>query len=68
MSNTPLSYLNESTDPATANQALCADMSLLFTLQITALIDAISRTGGKLLADQFKQQLNHYATQHGWCA
>jgi hypothetical protein len=68
MSNTSSSRLNESTDPAAANQALCADMSLLFTLLLTALIDAISRTGGKLLADQFKQQLNHYAAQHGWCA
>ena len=66
MSSIPFPHLNESTDPAAANQALCADLSLLFTLLITGLIGTISRTGGKPLADQYKQQLNRYAEQHGW--
>lgn len=55
-----------SADPTGANHALCAEMSLLFTLMITALAGAISRTGGKPLADQFEQQLERYGAQHGW--
>ncbi len=62
------SFLNESSDPAAANQALCADLSLLFTMFITRLLEVISHTGGKPLADQFAQQLNRYAVQHGWTA
>jgi hypothetical protein len=60
------SFLNESADSAAANQVLCADLSLLFTLYITRLLEAIARTGGRPLADQFAQQLNVYAQQHGW--
>ena len=60
------SFLNEPADSAGANQVLCADLSLLFTLFITRLMEAIARTGGKPLADQFAQQLNLYARQHGW--
>ena len=60
------SFLNEPADSAGANQVLCADLSLLFTLFITRLMEAIARTGGKPLADQFAQQLNFYARQHGW--
>jgi hypothetical protein len=60
------SLLNESPDPAVANQVLCADLSLLFTLFITRLAEVVSHTGGKPLADQFVQQLNCYAQQHGW--
>jgi hypothetical protein len=58
--------MNESTDSAGANQVLCADLSLLFTLFITRLMEAIARTGGKPLADQFAQQINLHAQQHGW--
>ena len=62
------SLLNAPTDPAVANQVLCADLSLLFTVLITRLVDVISHTGGRPLADQFAQQLNRYAGQHGWSA
>jgi hypothetical protein len=62
----PSSFLNESPDPAVANQVLCADLSLLFMLFITRLTEVVAHTGGKPLADQFVQQLNRYAQQHGW--
>ncbi len=60
------SFLNEPADSAGANQVLCADLSLLFMQFITRLMEAIARTGGRPLADQFAQQLNLYAQQHGW--
>ena len=66
MSNMQFSHLNAPPDSAATNQALCADLSLLFTLLITGLAGAIARTGGKPLADQFEHQLNHFAGQHGW--
>jgi hypothetical protein len=59
-------FLDEPLDPTGANQVLCADLSLLFTLFNTRLLEAIARTGGKPLADQFVQQLDFYARQHGW--
>jgi hypothetical protein len=59
-------FQEEPLDSAGANQVLCADLSALFTLFITRLLEAIARTGGKPLADQFAQQLNLYAQQHGW--
>jgi hypothetical protein len=59
-------FLDEPLDPTGANQVLCADLSLLFTLFSTRLLEAIARTGGKPLADQFGQQLDCYARQHGW--
>ncbi len=58
--------MEEPRDLSGANQVLCADLSLLFTLFITRLLEVISRTGGKPLADQFVQQINSYASQHGW--
>ena len=66
MSGTLPSNIDKSADPTVANQAACADLTLLFTLLITGLAGAIARTGGKPLADQFEQQLNRFATQHGW--
>jgi len=60
------SFLEGPLDSAGANQVLCADLSLLFTLFITRLMEAIARTGGKPLADQFAQQLDLHARQHGW--
>ncbi len=60
------SFLDEPLDPTGANQVLCADLSLLFTLFITRILETVARTGGKPLADQFAQQLNFYARQHGW--
>lgn len=66
MSNIPFAPLNEASDPAAANQALCANLSLIFTLFITKLMEAIARIGGKPIADQFIRQLNDYAGQHGW--
>jgi hypothetical protein len=66
MSIPQFSSSNDATAPADANQALCADLSLLFKTLLTGLSDAIARTGGRLLADQFTQQMNRYAGQHGW--
>jgi len=60
------SYMQEPLDPSGANQVACADLSLLFTLFMTRLLEVIARTGGKPIADQFAQQLNSYAQQHGW--
>jgi hypothetical protein len=68
MSNPPFSNSSELSNPAAANHALCTDLSLLFTLQIAALVGAISRIAGKPLADQFEQEINRYAGQHGWSA
>ena len=62
------SFLNESSEPTATNQAMCADLSLLFTMFTTKLVEVIAHTGGKPLADQFAQQLNRYAVQHGWTA
>jgi hypothetical protein len=62
------SSIDKSPHLTTANQVLCGDLSLLFTLLFTRLFEAIARTGGKPLADQFAQQLNYYAEQHGWSA
>lgn len=61
----PLSR-EEPLDATGANQVMCAELSLLFTLLITRLMEAIARTGGRPLADQFAQQLNLHARQHGW--
>ncbi len=66
MSIPQFSLSNGSTAPLEANQALCADLSLLFKTLLTGLGDAIARTGGKPLSDQFTQQINRYAGQHGW--
>ena len=66
MSIPPFSSSNELATPIAANQALCADLSLLFKTLLTGLGDAIARTGGRLLSDQFTQQINRYAGQHGW--
>jgi hypothetical protein len=66
MSNTLFSAFNRSADPGLANQDLCADLSLLFSTLLSGLADVIARTGGKPLSDQFVQQINRYAEQHGW--
>jgi hypothetical protein len=66
MSIPPFSPSNEVATPGATNQALCADLSLLFKTLLTGLGDAIARTGGKPLRDQFTQQINWYAAQHGW--
>lgn len=66
MSNTLFSSYNRALDPGLANQALCADLSLLFSTLLAGLADVIARTGGKPLSDQFVQQINRYAGQHGW--
>jgi hypothetical protein len=58
--------MDESLASASANQILCADLSLLFTQLLTRLMEAIARTGGRPLATQFAQQLSVYAQQHGW--
>lgn len=56
----------ESSDPVVANQVQCVDLSLLFTLFVNQLSEVIAQTGGRPLADEFAQQLNRYAGQHGW--
>jgi hypothetical protein len=58
--------LEEPLDSAGANQVLCADLSVLFTLFVARLLEVVARTGGKPLADQFVQQINLHAQQHGW--
>lgn len=68
MSNAQLSRANPSADFAITNQILCAKLSLLLTLLLTTLTKTISQTGGTQLANQFEQQLNRYAAQHGWNA
>jgi hypothetical protein len=60
------SHTNESAAPVDANQALCVDLSLLFKTLLMGLRDAIAQTGGKPLSEQFTQQINRYAEQHGW--
>ncbi|MBI5565981.1 MAG: hypothetical protein HY870_13885 [Chloroflexi bacterium] len=67
MSIPSLSPTNEAA-PIDTNQALCADLSLLFKTLLVGLSDVIARTGGKPLSDQFTKQLNHYAGQHAWQA
>jgi hypothetical protein len=61
-------HLNGPADLETVNQTLCGNLSLLFTLLLAGLTQAISRSGGKLLANEFEQRMNHYAEQHGWRA
>lgn len=61
-------HLSEPTRLETANQTLCGNLSLLFTLLLAHLTQAISRGGGKSLATEFEQRMNHYAGQHGWRA
>ena len=58
--------LNEPTDLETANQALCGSLSLLFTVLLAELEQAMSRSGGKALAAEFERRMNQYAEQHGW--
>jgi len=57
---------NGSSDLAATNQALCREMSALFMLLMTELINAVSRTAGRRLAKEFEQQLNLHAAQHAW--
>lgn len=66
MSDMASSISNKMADPTVINQALCADLSVLFTSLAGELTRAIAQTGGKPLADQFDQQLNRFAAQHGW--
>ena len=58
--------LNESANLETTNQALCGTLSLLFTLLLAELEQAMSRSGGKALGAEFERRMNLYAEQHGW--
>jgi hypothetical protein len=58
--------LSESADVEAVNQALCGNLTLLFTLLFTELAQAMSRSGGKALAEEFERRMNLYAEQHGW--
>jgi hypothetical protein len=66
MPSTLILPLSESADHETVNQALCGNLSLLFTLLLTELTQAMSRSGGKALAEEFERRMNLYAAQHGW--
>ena len=58
--------LNEPANLETTNQTLCGTLSLLFTLLLAELEQAMSRSGGTALAEEFERRVNHYAEQHGW--
>jgi hypothetical protein len=62
----PIPQLNEAANLETANQTLCGTLSLLFTLLLAELEQAMSRSGGTALAEEFERRVNHYAEQHGW--
>lgn len=66
MSDLPLSISSKTADPAVINQALCADLSVLFTSLVGDLARVIAQIGGKPLADRFEQQVSRFAEQHGW--
>jgi hypothetical protein len=64
----PTLQLSESTDLEATNQTLCGNLSLLLTLLLAHLAQAIARSGGKSLAEEFEQRVDRYAEQHGWRA
>ncbi len=64
----PIPQLSPATELEAANHTLCGNLSLLFTLFLADLTRAISRNGGKLLAEEFERRMNRYAEQHGWRA
>ncbi|HSD82517.1 MAG TPA: hypothetical protein VLG46_01585 [Anaerolineae bacterium] len=61
-----VSQLSESIDLEATNQTLCGDLSLILTSLLAAIEQAISRSGGKPLAEEFDHRVNDYAEQHGW--
>jgi len=53
---------------AAANAAECTSLALLFGALRSALTEAIGRTGGRGLAQQFDERLEVYAREHAWTA
>jgi hypothetical protein len=53
---------------AAANAAECAHLTLLFRALQSALTNAIARTGGRGLAQEFDGRLEIYAREHAWTA
>jgi hypothetical protein len=68
MSQETLPPRSGSDDSSIANQALCAEISLLFLVLVEGLSEAILKVGGKRLAYQFDRQLNDYSSKHAWNA
>jgi hypothetical protein len=53
---------------AAANAAECTNLALLFAALRNALSEAIARTGGRSLAQEFDERLEVYAREHAWTA
>lgn len=53
---------------AAANVTECTNLTLLFRALQDALTEAIGRTGGRGLAQEFDQRLEVYAREHAWTA
>ena len=53
---------------AAANAVECANLTLLFGALRAALTEAIARTGGRALAEEFDARLEGYAQEHAWMA
>ena len=53
---------------AAANAVECTNLTLLFRALSAALTDAIGRTGGRGLADEFEARIETYAQEHAWTA
>jgi hypothetical protein len=50
------------------NAIECANLTQLFSVLRAALAEAISRTGGHSLAEEFEARLEGYAREHAWTA
>ncbi len=53
---------------AAANAVECTNLTMLFNALRAALIDAIGRTGGRGLAEEFEARIETYAGEHAWSA
>jgi hypothetical protein len=53
---------------AAANAVECTNLTLLFSALRAALAEAIGRTGGRGLAEEFETRLETYAREHAWSA
>lgn len=64
----PLTRFTGGLHSVEANAAECADLSMLFLALRSAVHEAIARTGGRDLADEYEQRLEGYAGEHAWHA
>jgi hypothetical protein len=53
---------------AAANAVECGNLAHLFGALRAALTEAIGRTGGRALAQEFDERLEVYAREHAWTA